>query len=177
MEDTLWWKTTLDWRQPLIKDDHWWKITFEWRQHFMEDGLWLKTTFDRRQYLMKDTFDRIRPLIEEDLWWETTFDGRQPLTEDSLWWKMTFNERRSSMADELQCNLWRESTELFAVHLIFISWQNKHGCIVWFLYLFKVKKKTRSVFQLIMVAKWSKANHVVVHTFFFILFIIIGNTD
>ena len=64
MEDTLWWKTTVDGRWPLVEDDFWWKTTF----------------YERR------------PLMENNLLWKTTFDGRQPLAEDTLWWRTTFDD-------------------------------------------------------------------------------------
>ena len=73
----LWWKTTLDGRQPL-----------------MEDPLWQKTTFDRRGPLMrKMIYDGRQPLKEDNLGQKTRYDGRLPLTEDNLWQKTIFDRR------------------------------------------------------------------------------------
>ena len=37
MEDDLWWMTTYDGRQLMMKDDWWWKTTYDGRQLMMKD--------------------------------------------------------------------------------------------------------------------------------------------
>ena len=90
MEDTLWWKTTFDGRQPSTKDKLRWRTAFGGIRPLADDDLWRKTPFGERQ-----------PLVEDYLWWKTTFGGRQPLMEDDHRWKTTFGGRGPLVEDGL----------------------------------------------------------------------------
>ena len=68
MEDTLWWKTIFDGRQPLMEDNLWLKTTFDGIWHLIDEEIWWKTTFDK----------------EDALLWTTTFNWRCPLMEGNL---------------------------------------------------------------------------------------------
>ena len=79
--DDDWWKTKLDWRDfngmyPLMEDNIWWKTII--------DGKWPLKKEDSFQW--KATFHETWPSIEDDPQLKMSLDGGQPEMEDDLWW-------------------------------------------------------------------------------------------